>query len=777
MRSKGQIADPDSLTRAFNRYRAENLQEKIFLHTDRNSYVAGEILWFKVYNTDASFHKPLSISSVGYLEILDEGNKPVLQTKVSLSEGKGNGSLYLPVSLVSGNYRIRTYTRWMKNYSADLFFEKRITIINTLKEQKSDMKVPADKYDVQFFPEGGNMVAGIENRVAFRITDQTGKGVKFEGVVVDEAGNKIVSFSPLRSGIGSFLLKPRPGIRYKSVIVFSDGRTLEQALPGTLERGYVMSLKDKKDSVIIDLSSNIPEGDAVYLFAHAANKIEFGSRIILNRGRKQVSFSKDELHEGITHFTLFDQNTKPVCERLYFNALKESRLQLSSKSDSADYGSRKRVSVDIQASTISSIPAIADLSLSVYRADSLQQESSPSILSYLYLGSELRGNVEDPEYYVTNDNPEASVALDNLMLTHGWRRFKWEEVLSPQPLLPEFIPETSFHIVTARLFDKSNRLPVRDVPFSLSIAGRVNQFYSGTSTSDGKINFFTKDLVGNHPLILQTSTNNQGYSIEITNPFSDKFSSRLLPKLTLLDNTTGTLLVNSINMQAWNIYNRRRLNKFTESDVRSLPFYGSIKERYLLDDYVRFPTIEEVLREYVLSVGVRRREGKLVMQVYSGVVNESFFDEQPLVLLDGVPILKSEKLFSFDPLKVKSIEVLPKRYFFGTEVYGGIILFKTYKNNLEGMELDANASVIDYEGLQQSREFYSPRYDTAEALKSRLPDFRNLLFWAPDVITDKAGNAKVSFYTSDRNGLYIVDIQGITSEGKAGSFRFSFNVN
>ncbi len=776
VRSAGQITGTDSLMAAFDRYRTANLQEKIFVHTDRSNYLSGELMWFKVYDVDASFHKPSVVSSVAYVELLDKDNKPVLQTKVGMKDGKGNGSLYLPVSLGSGNYRLRTYTRWMRNFAAEFYFEKDIRVLNTVKEQYPEVERSVGGYDVQFFPEGGNLIKGMESKIAFRVTDQTGKGIAFNGKIMDEGGRNIISFKPLRFGIGSFVFTPHRGVRYTALLEFADGRKVEQPLPGALDQGYVMSLKDEGDKLILEVSSNIPNVGEAFLFVHAGHKIEFGSKVLLNNGHGYVSIQKEKLHEGISHFTLFDNDLQPVCERLYFNKAWRSRLAISSQLNAKDYATRKKVTIDIKTRLFDSTPTTADLSVSVYKTDSLQKLNSPDILSYLLLSSELKGGIEEPEFYFSDTSEDVSFALDNLMLSHGWRRFKWREILRNDVPEPKYIPERRYHIVSARVFDRDNKLPAGQISTNLAVLGDLTHYVNGRTNPEGRVDLFTKDLFGVRSLVLQTNTGEKAYTIDILTPFSDTYSSRVLPQFVSEVSTSQTLLLNSINMQAWNIYNKQRLNKFAEPGRDSIPFYGSLKERYLLDNYVRFPTIEEVLREYVLSVGVRRKEGKLAMQVYSGVVNQSFFEERPLVFLDGVPMLKPEKFFEYDPLKIKSIEVLPKKYFFGPDVYGGIILFSTYKNNLEGMELDRNAVVIDYEALQLTREFYSPRYDTPQQLKSRLPDFRNLCFWAPEVVTDKEGNAKLDFYTPDRPGIYVVDIQGLTPEGKAGSFKFNFNV-
>jgi hypothetical protein len=131
--SYAQKAESDSLQKKFNRYRIQTTSEKIYAHTDQELYLTGETLWFKLYLVDASLHKPADLSKVAYLEILDRTNQPVLQSKVALKDGFGNGALFLPASLVAGNYTFRAYTNWMKNLGADFYFQKRITSLIPLR--------------------------------------------------------------------------------------------------------------------------------------------------------------------------------------------------------------------------------------------------------------------------------------------------------------------------------------------------------------------------------------------------------------------------------------------------------------------------------------------------------------------------------------------------------------------------------------------------------------------------------------------------------------------
>src|SRR5476651_1742150 len=150
---------------SFNNYRQQALQEKIFVHTDKGAYLTGEILWFKLYVVDGSYNKPLNLSKVAYVEVLDENNLPAMQAKVELHNGHGSGSLYIPVSTNNGNFHFRAYTNWMKNFSPDYYFDKNITIVNPQRSPIETGKQSKTDFDVQFFPEGGNLVAGISSNV------------------------------------------------------------------------------------------------------------------------------------------------------------------------------------------------------------------------------------------------------------------------------------------------------------------------------------------------------------------------------------------------------------------------------------------------------------------------------------------------------------------------------------------------------------------------------------------------------------------------------------
>ncbi|MEO7046315.1 MAG: hypothetical protein ABI091_13480, partial [Ferruginibacter sp.] len=204
----------NEIKNSYAKYNEYNLQEKIYVHTDRSFYLCGNVLWFKAYLTNAVNNHPLSLSKVVYVEILNKLHQPVLQGKISMKKGAGNGSFFIPFSVSSGNYELRAYTNWMKNSSPDHYFRKNISIVNPTRNLDTTIIHDVVSYSASFFPEGGNLVNGLESEIAFKVMDNKNKGVDCEGTIVDQSNNTITNFKTFHSGIGHFYLSPEDGKKY-----------------------------------------------------------------------------------------------------------------------------------------------------------------------------------------------------------------------------------------------------------------------------------------------------------------------------------------------------------------------------------------------------------------------------------------------------------------------------------------------------------------------------------------------------------------------------------
>ncbi|WP_276480485.1 hypothetical protein [Paraflavitalea pollutisoli] len=772
--------DPGSAIQAkFDNYRSKALSEKLFMHTDKTFYLAGEILWFKLYYVNGNNNKPTNLSKIAYVELLDKDHRPVMQGKVALTEGYGSGSFYLPSSVSAGNYTLRTYTNWMKNFGADGFYEQPVTVVNSLKPLPAQAVDTTTRYTARFFPEGGNLVKGLTSKVAFQVTDQYGKGHAFTGTLTNQRNETILSFAPSRFGIGHFSFVPAAGDSYTANITTDDGKTVTRELPGVFDQGYVLRVEDAgNDQLQVIVQSNMPgaaSGEEIFLFVQGHEEVKAAVKKALQNGEGRFTIDKNKLSEGVSQLTVFNDRRQPVCERLYFKPVKE-KLTINTAGNKGEYNRRSAVDLSLQTYNFASGKTIpSNLSVSVYRIDSLPGHEQDDILSYLWLSSDLKGQIESPGYYFSAQTPEVLAALDNLMLVHGWRRFDWKQVLGNDAPAFQFAPEYAGHQIVGKLSHANTGQPVANSKAFLSIAGTKLHFYPVMSGAQGEVQFDVRNYYGPGEIIVQAEDQtDSNFHVDIKNPYFDKYSDYQPAPFYLSPSLQGALTEGSINMQVQNAYYSDRLTQFGLPRIDTMPFYGNGYPKYLMDDYVRFTTTEEILREYVPDVAVRKSGGEFQLYIFNWEI-ERHYRGSPLVLLDGVPV-SIQKIMTYDPMKLRQLQVVTDRYVTGEFTFDGIISFSTYHGDLTELKLDNKAVIIDYDGLQLQREFYSPSYETPEKSASRLPDFRNLLYWSPDVVTDASGKAKLHFFSSDLKGRYAVVLQGMDNTGHAGSTSFSFEV-
>jgi len=765
-----QHKDLVSVINSFESYKSNILVERIYAHIDRPAYLVGETLWFKLFITDTFSHAPLDVSKVCYVEILGERNEAVLQTIVSMDNGMGYGSFVLPATLKSGQYIFRAYTSWMKNFDPEFYFQERVSIINPFVALSSTVSDESSKYDVQFFPEGGNLVYGLPSKVAFRAVNHKGKGVDFSGVILDSHDDTVSVFSPVVFGLGNFAMTPVKPNKYRAVIHYKGGDPKIYDLPVPLEKGYTLQVKDTtQDKVIIRVFTSEHSEASVYLFAHSNFVIKTREEGIVQNGRCTFLLDRNQLGDGIVHLTVFNNRLSPVCERLYFNGITDI-LNINARVDKSEYKPREKVSLSISTGNNHGKLLSGRLSVSVYRIDSLVEASHQDITTYLKITSNLTGNIENPDFYFREDNfnkyrPE----IDNLMLTHGWRRFQWDSIQSKDRTKGFlYIPELRGHLLRGFLLNRESKAPMANVQVYFS-APHIQQF--GVSKTNEKGEFlFETGFYGRKRITIQTD---QPGNIELTSPFSTLYGNKIkFSELEFVGFDEINLNSRSIYSQVHNAFKKGAdLKEVREQAL--LPVFGEPEREYLLDDYTRFPTLEEVLREYVPEIAVRKNKGHYKQVVIDPKTNVGF-DGSPLILLDGTRILDVSKLMAIDPLKVKTLQVVNKKYFYAGLSFDGLINYLTYDSDLGGYTITDGLS-MEYELFNIPREFFSPVYNDESERTSPIPDTRTSLYWNPNVTVDQNGVGELSFYTSDIVGSYRVVIQGITEGGLMGSSSFTIN--
>lgn len=759
----------DSLITASQSNRSKIFSEKIFIHTDRTSYLTGETLWFKAYRTEASSHQRIDWSKILYVELYDKNNVAVIQAKVPLTKNGAEGALFVPATLSSGNYVLRAYTNWMKNFGEDFFFHQPISIINPFVafEMRTDSVNNQVRYDAQFLPEGGELVTGLESVVGVRVVNKYGKGISYRGAVLDSRNDTVARFRSSNFGLSKFRFIPQPDQQYHIVIIDRLRKTMRYPMPSIKSAGYVMHVHDSlPDRIFIRVSSSQRDSEVLVLLGHTRQTLKVHQQSAMVNGIATFEVDKNLLDPGVSVFTVFNSRLKPVGERLYFVQPRE-KLRVDITGNPYLVGARAEVKLGVLIGDKKS-SASGIFSMSVYKADSLDLPAA-TIAEYLLLTSDLSGEVENPGYYFGPETPGLRNDLDNLMLTHGWRKFNWNNRGGDQSQRP-FLPEIGGHLIFGNITERGSGKPVDRSSVYLSFMGSPVNLYVSNS-QNGRFLFETEPLTGTRSMIVQPEQiTNADCKIEIEESFFDQFGLAA-PSFHLNDKQVRAIEQRSIHMQVQNLFYQATVDLEPKYPFKS--FYGTPDETYNLDDYTRFPTLEEVMREYVPGVRVKRlKDGFHLSNI--DMINKSVFSTDPLTLVDGVPIFDINKLMEIDPLKLKQLDVLKRRYYLNAMAYDGIVSFTSYKGDLAGYRPPERALLLNYKGLESVRQFFSPRYEANTSDRNTLPDARHVLFWTTGRF---AGELQpLTFFTSDVVGEYKVVLQALTDDGSPGYYSTTFVV-
>lgn len=725
--------------------------EKTYLHIDRSFYMTGETIWFKAYTVTNGNHLPSGISKAAYVELLDTKYSPLLQAKIEIENGSGNGSWVIPGSIPTGVYQIRAYTQWQQLQDPGTWFNKSITIVNPDKGLSPASTGTTSR--ISFYPEGGELVAGLKGQLAFLLLGEDGKPVEGNGELLNAANETVTRFQTAHDGMGAFRFIPGNGERYTARITTEKGKTFTAALPEVQATGWVLHY-EQGAAQPLEVSFNGDFKERFQLVVHNGEKTLKAFSGQSSREPVRFPLSLGELPFGISYVTLFNQSGQAVAERLLFH--KPDAEPVNFRTDSTEYHQRSKISVTLQDS------AATDLSAAIFRTDLLQKAPDENILHYIYLTAHLNGFRQSADFYFS-ENAGSGNAADLLLLTYGWRSFQQAAYKKPFTSTPEY----GGHQITGTITDKRTGKPAPGIAVYLSVPGERFHFSNCISDAQGNIRFEFQRVYGTENIIVQTQQSKDStYQITIHNPFSTAKGEPVLPVLPFDASARQQLETYAQETTLQQAFTARQTTAFFLPGLKdTTPFYGRPDKTYQLDDYVRFTTMEEVMREYVAEVMVRKSQGEFRYRVLNTPFR-SFFDGNPLVLLDGVPVFNINKIIAFDPLKVRKMDILARRFYQGAIAFDGIVSYSTYEGNLGGFELDPSALIIDYPSLQLQRQFNAPVYETPEQRNSPLADLRHLLYWNPYLKTDSKGALRFNCYTNDLPGKYVVVLQGLSSSGK-----------
>ena len=774
----------EKIREGLKRQQSEYIQEKVWLHLDKPFYSPGDDMWLSAYLLLAGDHLASPISRILYIDLIGPDRQIVRQLKLRAEHGRAHSVMPLPDSLAAGIYHLRAYTNWMRNFDETWMYHREIHLMDDSLPLEADSENSGkESYHIDFFPEGGNLVHRIPARLAFKATDSAGNGVEVSGYIFDGQGDEITRFSSEHLGMGTLNMLPFVSKKYKARVTLNGRHTKVIPLPEIKPKGAAMTVNVKNEyfQLIVRCTPELNENPFV-LAGHVRGQLFFLGEGTFAQEGKAIRVPIELIPGGIAHFTLFEASGTALAERLVFVEPK-NKLEIQLTPGSQAYNKREKITLDITSVLSGGQPTPASLSMTV--VDQFQipvdEYGDFGIEAYLLLNSDLPGKIEHPGYYFNTENADRKEALDLLMLTQGWRRFSWKEVLGTHSPEKPWLIERDLYITgeIKNIVGKS----IKSQQLLLTLLDESGDVFMTESDKEGRFVFSgltyydttevriipnqkRKSLVSADIFLDETKlmeVSPQIYAQPVRFSTAD-FASKYLENQALLDRLNPS--TKEVELEAVTITGTKRNevvavhNKATytveaEQLTQGIPLLESLQGRV--------PGLQVFLdgsgNYTALIRGVSNLTGS----------------NTPLVVWDGmiVDFEAIRYLFTHD---VEKVEILSGA---DAAIYGGRggngVIAVTSKKGADDREKEGPQRNFIVQGYTQVREFYVPPYDDPD-YKRNTPDVRSTLYWNPDIRTDSMGKGQVSFFASDQNSSYQILVEGISIDGRPGNGRASFKI-
>lgn len=770
----------------FNTLQEELPREYVYLHTDRQWYVHGDRIWFSAYVVAGSYLRPSGISSVLYVELIEPDGRMANRVALNLERGRASGSLTFDNSEEApGTYRLRAYTAWSLNFGESYVFDKDIHVFTDF--ESAQITSSENKLDLQFLPEGGHLVENLPTRLAFKAVGSDGLGVNISGTIYDENSDFSQTFESGHLGMGVIEnFKPEPGAVYVAEV-----NGVRHSLPQVKTAGAVLSVDQNENQYLIDIQSqNLFTDEALLLFAHVRGLVSYASLVLMEDGHGAVSISKDQFPTGIVHFTLLGTDGRPVTERLAFNKNELDQLEADIDINNNIFAKRSEVNLSFSLSNVENITLPSTASLSVFDDNINEFDAmAKDIRSHFYLETELKGYIENPAFYFSDD-ADADRYLDMLLLSQGWRAYNMDEVANLDELNIFSLPELGF-TMSGTIKSGLSGQPLEDATVVFSIGSEHHNVDLITTDENG--NFILTDLQINGSELItiraNTASGSDNVQIEVDNQFGnlpefDQIMPQLPPDLNQPFGFNRDENATPLNIRAEMA--QIDADRFAEAQM-----FGELEEivvttdrQEAADQFERDLRMGEHsgqridfdnnknLADLPLLQAINQLAGVSVNMVTGGLrINTGFQNisgghPPPLILVDNIQA-DFEYLRSLSTSDVQSVNVFRRSAelgFFGSRAAGGVLSVSTRRGRgIPGRDMRGLVTAL-VQGYHPPTEFYSPRYGITVPRDLEQEDNRITLHWEGNIkLTDNSAN--IRFWTNDVPSSYRIVIEGITETG------------
>lgn len=774
----GYAQKPEQL---LSNWSAKSPIEKVYLHFDRDNYIAGETAWFKAYLY--SDYQPDTISTSLYAELINDTGAVISRSIIPVLLGTANGYFELSDSLATGSYLIRTYSPTMLNQDADFIAKGNIFIYG--KKNGSAIQPKEKMTRLEFFPEGGNLITGYLNTVAFKVTNENGLPVAATGKILNEKNEIVTTFSTLHDGMGMFELTPVAAEKFYATIE-GESSFKKYYLPESTDKGIALTVIPHPQGNFFELKQrkDDPAFQAAYMIGQMQHHIVFKQEFKTFKEELQGIINTQNLHSGILQITFFNKDDQPLAERLCFVNNKEYILKGDIITDTVNFSpkARNRFSVQLKDTVQGSF------SISITDPDySLAAVRENNIISGLLLTADLKGYVHNPAFYFSGDDDSVKTALDLVMMTNGWRRFKWTE-LSQKAARPGNYKDGSFITLSGKVTLRDTKKPFAEKPLLMMLMA-ADSSRSMQMTITDKQGYFRLDsilLFGKSRILFSDIRGKKSMYIDVNMGADSLTRPFFLPKAILPFRQTvmmpGTaqkkmdidydaiqkaagLMMEEVILKA---KKKKSLLQELEEKYTTGQFSGDANKILDLvnsDDAAAYNNIFDYLQTRVngLQIEVNGFDYEVY---YRQQASMSSLGNFPMVLyLDEIET-DASFISTIPANQVAMVKVYSSFTAATGNAPGGVLAIYTKKGSDMSDVMQHAADMVKYNGYSVAKEFYAPDYTVDKSAKA-MADNRITLNWRPNVLINNV-NPKIplTFFNNDRTTSFKIVVEGMTLDGR-----------
>lgn len=754
-------------------------KEKAHLHFDKSVYRKGETIWYKVYLM--SDNMPSYQSRNFFADWYDDNGKLLAHTVSPIYQASTRGQLEVPADYQGKQVHLKAYTKWMLNFDSSFVFAKDISIEQNQPSASKNKTLTKPTCSLHFFPEGGDCLEGVESRIAFMITNQNGKPVNAVGAILNSKGEFIDSFATMHDGMGLLSVTPDSTNLLSAIWTDAYGNRYNTPLPLPKKSGIALEVQQAKNKALFVLhysksATSKPEG---HVLAHINQHLVYMSKVLFRSNYVSGQIPTEDLPTGILQVTVFDADWKPMAERIVFVDNGLPSFTPTVKMETKGLESRQQNTIEIKVDE----SLKSNMSISVTDADWFH-DSTTNIFSQFLLSDEVKGFINNPAYYFSSNEDTVKQYLDLVMLTHGWRRFNWDEF--EKGILPKlkYERDSDFLEIKGKVFGKAfKRRDANSINLILTSSDDSRQLISLPIDKNGDflqkgVLFF--DTVKAYYQFNADKRLTDIATVKITNGLYDEYAKKinlgnqfplLLPNY--LSDTSNLLQTKNLLAQIERAEKRLKAHQLAEVTVRTKVKkpVDVLDDKYTTGvfsggDSYQFDLVNDPYAKSSTDIFWYLQGRVAGLQIIDEGIDTrlSWRGAHPELFLDEVRATMQEvKNLQIDDIAYIKIFRPP---FFGSigGGDGGAIAIYTRKGDDVQYVQGRGMGYALIAGYTKYKEFYSPDYSTNQSIET---DVRTTLYWNPYLLTNKdSKTVKVSFYNNDISKRFRVILEGVNENGQ-----------